>query len=75
MTFFFCFSFLLGQGSFATVFRCKNKTTNEEYAVKKIEKKKLTKDDDIALRNEVGVVVFSCYFVSGDAKCVGVNVK
>ena len=46
----------LGQGSFATVFRCKNKSTGEEYAVKKIEKKKLTKEDDWALRNEVSIM-------------------
>jgi hypothetical protein len=46
----------LGQGSFATVFRCKNKTTGEEYAVKKIEKKKLTVEDDWALRNEVSIM-------------------
>jgi serine/threonine protein kinase len=38
------------------VFRCKNKTTGDEFAVKKIEKKKLSKEDDYALRNEVSIM-------------------
>lgn len=48
----------IGQGSFATVKKCKNKATGNRYAVKVITKSKLQKQDEdiFTLQNEINVL-------------------
>ena len=46
----------LGQGSFATVKKCKNKQTGKKCAVKVLYKKKLSDEDKINLQTEIEIM-------------------
>lgn len=49
---------ILGKGGFSTVFRCEHKTTHQEYAMKIIEKIKLSTEESMAIENETEVMKF-----------------
>lgn len=46
----------LGEGAFSVVIEATKKDTNESYAVKVVTKSKLTKEDEIALKDEIQVL-------------------
>jgi len=46
----------LGEGAFSVVIEATNKSTDESYAVKVVTKSKLTKEDEIALKDEIIVL-------------------
>lgn len=46
----------LGEGAFSVVIEATDKTTKESYAVKVVTKSKLTKEDEIALKDEIQVL-------------------
>ena len=46
----------LGEGAFSVVIEATDKTTGESYAVKVVTKSKLTKEDEIALKDEIAVL-------------------
>jgi len=46
----------LGEGAFSVVIEATNKTSGESYAVKVVTKSKLTKEDEVALKDEIQVL-------------------
>ena len=46
----------LGEGAFSVVIEATNKSTNESFAVKVVTKSKLTKEDEVALKDEIQVL-------------------
>lgn len=46
----------LGEGAFSKVYEVKAIKTNQVYAVKDVLKAKLTREDDLALRDEIGIL-------------------
>lgn len=46
----------LGEGAFSVVIEASNKTSKESFAVKVVTKSKLTKEDEIALKDEIQVL-------------------
>ena len=46
----------IGKGSFATVRKCKNRTTNEYFAVKILSKRKMAEEDKASLMQEITIM-------------------
>ena len=46
----------LGEGAFSVVIEATKKDTSESYAVKVVTKSKLTKEDEVALKDEIDVL-------------------
>jgi serine/threonine protein kinase len=46
----------IGKGSFATVRKCKNRATNEYFAVKILSKRKMAEEDKASLMQEITIM-------------------
>ena len=46
----------IGKGSFATVRKCKNRATNEYFAVKILSKRKMGDEDKASLMQEIDIM-------------------
>ena len=46
----------IGKGSFATVRKCKNRSTGEYFAVKILSKRKMVEEDKASLMQEIAIM-------------------